>query len=124
MESTSNLVAVVIALVSAVAAISGGVFTYRASTKQTTTEADTKRIDQVIEGMQRIIDNLSKENGRLATELETLRQQLFVVRGELNASELERIKALKNFEKLEEKYENLKDKLKSTHVIEENGKSI
>lgn len=117
MENTSNLVAIAIAIVSAVAAVSGGVFTYKASSKQTSTEADTKRIDQVLEGMQKIIDNLTVENQRLAKELGELRNQLLVVKEDLNKSEVERVKAIRDLDSLTEKYQHLKATLQSKHIV-------
>lgn len=120
MENNS-VIAITIASVSAIAAISGGIFTYKASTRQTTTEADTKRIDQVIEGMQKIIDNLSRQNEMQAKELASLRDQLFIIKTDLNKSEVERIKALKDLGVLEEKYQNLKERLHAKNVI--NGDS-
>lgn len=121
MENTSSLVAVLIAVISAFAAIGGGIFTYRASSKQTTTEADTKRIDQVIEGMQKIIDNLTRQNEFQAKELSSLRDQLLVIKQDLNNSEIERIKALKDLGVLEEKYQHMKERLQTKHVL--NGDS-
>lgn len=116
MES-SGIVAIVIACVAAASSLGVGIFTYKAGTKQTSTEADTKRIDQVIEGMQKIIDNLSKENQRLAVELDKLRDQLLIVKEDLNKSEVERVKAVRDLDTLTEKYKNLKARLQDKHVI-------
>lgn len=122
MNETVQIVSIIFGFAGVIAS---SVFGYRqiklttSTSKQVDVYAEqTKRIDQVIDGMQKIIDNLTNENLQLKQQLIGLQNQLTDVRKQLDLSIAQKWEVESNLATVTRQYNDLKGELKSKHIIE------